>query len=105
VQHLRSLGYEVSEASDGAAGLAAFEAARQPYHLLLTDVVMPRMNGKSLAGVVAARWPSTRIAFMSGYAEDAIVHNGIIDAGVVLLSKPFRKDELAQIARSTLDGS
>jgi hypothetical protein len=42
---------------------------------------------------------------MSGYAEDAIVHNGIIDAGVVLLSKPFRKDELAQIVRSTLDDS
>jgi len=46
------------------------------------------MNGKSLAGAVAARWPNTRIAFMSGYAEDAIVHNGIIDAGVVLLTSP-----------------
>ena len=105
VAQLRNLGYHVTHAFDGAAGLAAMEAARQPYDLLLTDVMMPRLNGKALADQVALRWPRTRIVFMSGYAEDAIVHGGIIDAGVLLLSKPFRKGELAQIARRALDGA
>ena len=103
VEQLRSLGYHVEDAIDGAAGLAAFEAASQAYDLLLTDVVMPRMDGKALADAVASRWPSTRIVFMSGYAESAIVHAGNIDAGVLLLSKPFRKRELAQLIRQALD--
>ena len=103
VEQLRSLGYHVDDAVDGTAGLAAFEAASQAYDLLLTDVVMPRMDGKALADAVASRWPPTRIVFMSGYAESAIVHEGTIDAGVLLLSKPFRKRELAQLIRQALD--
>jgi PAS domain S-box-containing protein len=103
VGQLASLGYDVAQAADGAAGLAAFEAASRPYDLLLTDVLMPGMDGKALAAVVAERWPATRIVFMSGYAESAIVHHGNIDAGVLLLSKPFRKSELARTVRQALD--
>ena len=103
VEQLKSLGYRVENAVDGAAGLEAFEAASQAYDLLLTDVMMPRLDGKALAEAVAVRWPKTRIVFMSGYAESAIVHGGNIDVGVLLLSKPFRKRELAQMIRQALD--
>ncbi|CAN5918365.1 hypothetical protein BH11PSE3_BH11PSE3_24050 [soil metagenome] len=105
VQQLRSLGYAVSEAQDGASGVAAFEAEARPWDLLLTDVVMPGpLSGKALADEVTRRWPATRIVFMSGYTETAIVHNGRLDAGVLLLSKPFRKGDLAQMVRQALDG-
>jgi CheY-like chemotaxis protein len=105
VGQLQSLGYAVTEASDGPAALAALEAASQPFDLLLTDVIMPGpMNGKALADEVVRRWPKTRVVFMSGYTEDAVVHHGRLDAGVLLLSKPFRKNDLAQILRQALDG-
>ena len=104
VRQLASLGYEVADASDGAAGLAAFDSAPEPYHLLLTDVVMPGpLNGKALAEQVARRWPKTRVVFMSGYTEDAIVHHGRLDPGVLLLDKPFRKGDLARIIRQALE--
>jgi signal transduction histidine kinase/CheY-like chemotaxis protein len=104
VGQLRSLGYTVSEADEGAGGIAAFEAAAQPFDLLLTDVVMPGpINGKALADVVAKRWPTSRIVFMSGYTDNVLGNQGEIDAEVLLLSKPFRKADLAQMIRSTLD--
>ena len=103
VQQLRSLGYDVSEASDGEAGVAAFEAVPQPFDLLLSDVIMPGLlNGKALAQVVAARWPATKVVFMSGYTENAIIHHGRLDAGVLLLAKPFRKTDLAKMIRQAL---
>lgn len=104
VDQLRSLGYAVTEAADGASGLAAFEVASSSYDLLLTDVVMPgSLNGKALANEVKRRWPRTKVVFMSGYTENAIVHHGQLDAGVLLLSKPFRKSDLARILRDALD--
>lgn len=100
VRQLRSLGYEVNEAADGTAGLTAFEAASIPYDLLLSDVIMPgTLNGKELADEVVRRWPRTRIVFMSGYTDNAFG-----DRQVLLLSKPFRKNDLAQILRLALDG-
>ena len=103
VENLRGLGYTVAEAADGSQGLAALEKAAEPFDLVLTDVVMPGpMNGKALADAVIRRSPSTRIVFMSGYAEDAIVHHGQLDKGVLLLSKPFRNVELARILREAL---
>jgi len=106
VQQLQSLGYVVVQAPDGTAGVASCEAAPQPYDLLLTDVMMPGpLNGKGLADEVGRRWPATKIVFMSGYAENAIVHDGRLDDGVRLLNKPFRRRDLAQIVRQTLDGA
>jgi PAS domain S-box-containing protein len=106
VRQLQSLGYSVSQAPDGAAGIASFEAAPKPYDLLLTDVVMPgRMNGRVFADEVARRWPTTRVIFISGYAENAVLHDGQADEGVLLLSKPFRKKDLAEIVRRALDGT
>jgi CheY-like chemotaxis protein len=104
VGQVKSLGYAVTEAVDGTAGLAAFEAASPPYDLLLTDVIMPgAMNGKALADEVKRRWPKTKLVFMSGYTREVIVHEGRLDERVLLLSKPFQRKELAQILREALD--
>jgi len=104
VRQLESLGYAVSEAGDGAAGVRSFETAAQPFDLLLTDVIMPGpLNGKALADEVARRWPRTRIVFMSGYTGNVLSSRGHIDADVRLLNKPFRKSDLAEMIRQALD--
>ncbi|MBL0898737.1 MAG: response regulator, partial [Reyranella sp.] len=101
VRQLASLGYTVDEASDGAAGLAAFAAASPPYDLLLTDVVMPgALGGKALADEVKRRWPGTPVVFMSGYNEEAVGPDGRLEAGIHLLAKPFRKRDLARMIRA-----
>ena len=106
VQQLRSLGYDVSEAPDGEGGISAFDMARQPYDLLLTDVVMPgALNGKALAAEVVRRWPRTKVVFMSGFTEKSSARHGRLDEGALLLSKPFRKIGLARIIRRALDGA
>jgi CheY-like chemotaxis protein len=83
----------------------ACKAASQPFDLLLTDVMMPgELTGSGLADQVAARWPMTTIAFMSGFPADIIVKDGVLDADVHLLTKPFRKADLAHFVRGVLDG-
>ena len=103
VEQLQSLGYAVSHAADGSAGIAAFEQAKRPYDLLLTDVVMPGLNGKKLADEVTSRWPRTSVLFVSGFSQDNIVHDGRLDPGAKLLTKPFRKGDLALAVRNALD--
>jgi PAS domain S-box-containing protein len=105
VEQLQSLGYSVSHAADGSAGIAAFETAKRPYDLLLTDVVMPGLNGKKLADVVTSRWPRTSVLFVSGFSQDNIVHDGRLDPGAKLLTKPFRKGDLALAVRNALDAT
>jgi PAS domain S-box-containing protein len=105
VQQLQDLGYTVTEAPDAVAGVAAFESTTQPYDLMLTDVVMPgQLNGKVLADKLLRRWPKTRVLFMSGFTERSIVRSGQLDKDAALLSKPFRKADLAQMVRQVLDG-
>ena len=105
VGQLQSLGYSVSQAADGVAGLAAFGASSQPFDLLLTDVVMPgELNGKDLADRVARKWPDAQIVFMSGYSDNVLIHDGRLAPGIRLLRKPFRKSDLAQMVRQALDG-
>jgi PAS domain S-box-containing protein len=104
VRQLQSLGYVVSQAGDGVAGLATVTEARRPFDLLLTDVVMPGpLNGKALADEVGRRAPTTRVVFMSGYTDNILQSRGSIDAGVRLLNKPFRKSDLARMIREALD--
>jgi CheY-like chemotaxis protein len=104
VKQLQSLGYDVSEADHGKAAIAMFETASLPYDLLLTDVVMPGpVGGRALADEVLRRWPTTKIVFVSGYAENAVLHEGQADEGVVLLIKPFRKADLARTVRQAMD--
>ncbi|MNJ24488.1 Blue-light-activated protein [compost metagenome] len=102
-RQLRGLGYVVTEASDGPEALARL-AAGEPYDLLFTDVVMPGgMNGRELAQAAHRLRPDLKVLFTSGYTENAIVHHGRLDPGVQLLSKPYRKRDLAERVRRLLD--
>ena len=100
-EQLRDLGYEEWLAADAEQALALLHA--HPFDLVLTDVVMPgRLNGKGLADEVGRLWPATRVAFMSGYSENALLNDGRLDCGMMLLAKPHQKVDLARIIRSAL---
>ncbi len=100
---LRNLGYGIVEAATGAAALEQLGSATE-VNLLLTDVVLAGgMNGRELAVEVARRDSRIPVLYMSGYAEDAIMHHGRLDTGAELLHKPFRKADLARAVRRALD--
>src|SRR2546425_575367 len=102
-QSLENQGYAVLEASDGAAAIQLSNAHPGPIHLLLTDVIMPGMNGRELAQRICSLRPETKVLYMSGYTENAIGHNGTLDAGVSLLQKPFTLPALKAKVREVLD--
>ena len=103
-EQLRSLGYDVKLAGHAEEALALLRAHQ--FDLVLTDVVMPgRLNGKGLADEVERSWPGTRVVFMSGYSENALMGDGRLDSGVMLLAKPHQKADLARIIRSALSGN
>jgi len=105
VAMIQSLGYRVTEADDAARALDALAAA-DDIDLLFTDIVMPGgMNGRELADAATGLRPGLRVIYTSGYTENAIVHHGRLDPGVILLSKPYRRQDLAQKLRAVLDGS
>jgi CheY-like chemotaxis protein len=102
---LRELGYRVLEAGNGAAALEILDRGHH-VDLLLTDVVMPGgLNGRQLADEAMRRRPGLKAIFMTGYTRNAIVHQGRLDAGVDLISKPFAFHELAEKIRARLDAS
>lgn len=99
VAQLESLGYQVTSAENAAAALALIDRGIA-IDILFTDVIMPgSMNGRRLADEAVRRLPSLKVIFTSGYTENAIVHHGRLDTGVLLLSKPYRKSDLAKIIR------
>ncbi len=91
------------EAADGAAAIRVANTYPGPIHLLLTDVIMPVMNGRELAQRISALRPETRVLYMSGYTENVIGHNGMLDEGVSLLQKPFSLPALKTKVREVLD--
>jgi PAS domain S-box-containing protein len=102
-QFLEKQGYRVIEAADGAVAMQIAVAHEGMIHLLLTDVIMPGMNGRELAQRVSEIRPNTKVLYMSGYTENVIGHNGTLDAGVRLLQKPFTLRELKSKVREVLD--
>jgi PAS domain S-box-containing protein len=102
ITQLHSLGYRTIAAADGREALSHVQSGLA-FDLLFTDVIMPGgINGRELADQVAKRRPGTRVLYTSGYTDNAIVHHGRLDDGVLLLSKPYRKSELARMVRVAL---
>ncbi len=95
------MGYLVLHAHDAHSALAIVDSG-VPIDLLFTDVVMPGMKGAELASRARERIPALAVLFTSGYAEDSIVHDGRLDAGVHLLSKPYTREALARKLRQVL---
>jgi PAS domain S-box-containing protein len=105
VTQLRSLGYRTSTATNAAEALAIINSDDK-LDLLFTDVIMPGiMNGRQLADEAVKRRPSLKVLFTSGYTENAIVHHGRLDPGVLLLAKPYRKSDLARMVRKAFDAA
>jgi two-component system, cell cycle sensor histidine kinase and response regulator CckA len=100
---LDDLGYRVLEAPNGAAALELLERHPEPVHLLLSDTVMPGMNGRELAERVRALRPDVRVVLMSGYTDDAILRLGVSRDQVPFLQKPFTPGQLAMTLRLALD--
>jgi CheY-like chemotaxis protein len=101
VASLRELGYTVLHASSGPAALQILEA-NPNVALLFTDVVMPEMSGKVLADEARTRNPALRVLYTTGYTQNAIVHNGVLDADARLLLKPYSLNDLARKVRAVL---
>ena len=100
---LEMLGYTVLEASDGNEAMRIGEEYKGAIHLLLTDVVMPGMNGQALAEKFAVVRPETRVLYMSGYTDDVIMQQGILRAGTAFLAKPFTPEGLSRKLRQVLE--
>jgi CheY-like chemotaxis protein len=95
-ESLRRAGYELVVASGPRHAIALCEQRQGRVDLLLTDVVMPEMNGRELADTLVARYPDLRVLFMSGYTRDAVARHGVLERGVALLAKPFTLTDLHQ---------
>jgi len=98
---LHSLGYVTLDAANAAEALALVRTGHA-FDLLFTDVIMPGMNGRQLADEILKVRPDLRVLFTSGYTENAIIHHGRLDEGVLLLAKPYRKSDMAIMIRKAL---
>jgi CheY-like chemotaxis protein len=99
---LEAKGYTVLEASQGEAALATAERYSGHIHALITDVVMPGMSGRELAKVLCQARPGIKVLFLSGYTEDAIIHQGVLELGTAFLQKPFTLQALSRKLREIL---
>ena len=100
---LHSLGYVTLDAANAGEALLLARNGH-PFDLLFTDVIMPGMNGRQLADEMAKFRPGLKVLYTSGYTENAIIHHGRLDEGVLLLAKPYRKSDMALMIRKALAG-
>jgi PAS domain S-box-containing protein len=103
VRILSRQGYRVLEASQGLDAFLISAEHDGPIHLLLTDVVMPKMSGRELAKTLMSIRPRIKVLYMSGYTDNAIVHHGVLETGMDFIQKPFAVDVLARKVREVLD--
>ncbi|MCP4680365.1 MAG: response regulator [Deltaproteobacteria bacterium] len=100
---LEKQGYDVLEARTTGEAIRIAENEESFIHLLLTDIVMPGLNGRELYERVASFLPDTKVLYMSGYSDDVVAYHGILDSGVHFLQKPFSVENLVKTIRKTLD--
>ena len=100
---LQSFGYQVLEAADGEEAVRIGQAHSGPIHLIVTDLVMPKAGGREVAERLGPARPESRLLFLSGYTDDALVRHGVLEAGVAFLHKPFTPTMLARKVREVLD--
>jgi DNA-binding response OmpR family regulator len=100
---LETQGYAVLAAASPGAALALAREHGDEIHLLLTDVVMPEMNGRDLAKALLALYPRLKCLFMSGYTAEVIAHGGVLAEGTQFLQKPFTLVDLVARLRAALD--
>jgi PAS domain S-box-containing protein len=100
---LEAHGYRVLEAAGGDEALTIGRDHKHPIQLLMTDVVMPQMNGRELAERLLPLRPQLKVLYMSGYTDDAIVHHGVLEEGTAFLEKPFTAKALTHKVRELLD--
>jgi PAS domain S-box-containing protein len=104
ITQLQSLGYRTISAATGRAAMEIVERG-EAFELLFTDVILPGgMSGRDLAQAAAKRRPGLKVLYTSGYTDNAVVHHGRLDEGVLLLTKPYRKPQLADMVRKALGG-
>jgi PAS domain S-box-containing protein len=101
---LLASGYKVLEADNGEAGLRQVRERQGAIDMIITDVVMPGMSGRELANQVTADWPKIKVLYLSGYIEDAIIHDGVLEPGTAFLQKPFTLQALSRKVREVLSG-
>jgi two-component system, cell cycle sensor histidine kinase and response regulator CckA len=95
--------YTVLTASDGVEAQKVGRSHKTPIHLIVTDVVMPKMGGREAAETLAPHLPGVKVLYMSGYTDESIVHHGVLESGIPFLEKPFTPDALLRKVRQTLD--
>jgi signal transduction histidine kinase/CheY-like chemotaxis protein len=100
---LEPLGYKIVEATNGEEALVSYKANRDSIDLLLTDVVMPKMTGKKLAELLLKEYPGLKVLYMSGYTDNVIVHQGVLDRGIDFLNKPLVPSILTKKIREVLE--
>jgi CheY-like chemotaxis protein len=100
---LESLGYHVLTAGTPGEAMRTAEQYPDIIHLLITDVVMPEMNGRNLAKLLLSLYPRLKCMFMSGYTANVIAHHGVLDEGVHFIQKPYTLKELSQKVREALN--
>jgi two-component system cell cycle sensor histidine kinase/response regulator CckA len=100
---LRSIGYFVLEANNGEDALLVMQAYHSPIHLVVTDVMMPEMDGAQLVSMLRDWYPALRVLFISGYSPQYLESQGGAVSGSTFLAKPFTMDELAERVRDILD--
>ncbi|MGB8655978.1 MAG: response regulator, partial [Candidatus Acidiferrales bacterium] len=103
-EYLKNAGYNVLEAIDGAQALEVAQAHQSEIHILVTDVVMPRVSGRELATRLTATRTALKVLYVSGYTDDSIFRHGVLEGGMAFLQKPFNLKTLAQKIRAVLDG-
>jgi len=102
---LERKGYSVLSAATPAEAIDLAKAHADKIHLLMTDVVMPEMNGRDLSGQIVRLYPGIRLLFMSGYTSNVIAHQGVLDDGVAFIQKPFSMEDMMAKVREVLDKS